>query len=102
MPSRLPISADEIEQAVKACDRETLAAPSSRATGSRTPRQLPKDERFTDALGVELELALERDQIGRPLCSRRHRRLSVICADERGAGEGGGVSRVVMVVPIAW
>ena len=33
-------------------------------------------------------LALERDRRGRPLCARRHRGLSVLGADERGAGQG--------------
>jgi histidinol dehydrogenase len=54
--SMLRISADEIEQAVKACDRETLAALgfARDRIESFHRRQLPKDERFTDALGVEL------------------------------------------------
>ena len=54
--SRLRITADEIAQAAKACDRETMAA-LELARGrieSFHRRQLPKDERFTDALGVEL------------------------------------------------
>jgi histidinol dehydrogenase len=54
--TRLRISANEIEAAVKACDRETLAA-LELARGrieSFHRRQLPRDERFTDALGVEL------------------------------------------------
>src|SRR5271156_1790078 len=54
--SGLRVSADEIEQAVKACDRETLAALefARDRIESFHGRQLPKDERFTDALGVEL------------------------------------------------
>jgi histidinol dehydrogenase len=54
--SRLRVSADEIEQAVKACDRETIAALelARERIESFHRRQLPKDERFTDALGVEL------------------------------------------------
>jgi histidinol dehydrogenase len=54
--TRLRISANEIEAAVKACDRETVAA-LELARGrieSFHRRQLPRDERFTDALGVEL------------------------------------------------
>ena len=54
--SKLRVSAGEIDQAVKACDRETVAA-LELARGrieSFHRRQLPKDERFTDALGVEL------------------------------------------------
>jgi histidinol dehydrogenase len=54
--SRLRIGESEIADALKACDRETLAALEF-ARGrieSFHRRQLPKDERFTDALGVEL------------------------------------------------
>ncbi len=52
----LQITPEEIESAVKACDRATLDA----LTFARDrieifhQRQLPKDERFTDAQGVEL------------------------------------------------
>ena len=54
--SKLRVSAGEIEQAVKACDRETVAALelARQRIESFHRRQLPKDERFTDALGVEL------------------------------------------------
>jgi histidinol dehydrogenase len=54
--SQLRIVGDEITQAVKACDRETLAALelARDRIESFHRRQLPKDERFTDALGVEL------------------------------------------------
>src|SRR5580700_2897224 len=54
--SRLRVSADEIEQAVKICDRETVAALelARDRIESFHRRQVPKDERFTDALGVEL------------------------------------------------
>src|SRR5689334_11286663 len=54
--SSLRVTAAEIEQAVKACDAATVGA----LTFARDRielfhrRQLPKDERFTDALGVEL------------------------------------------------
>ena len=54
--TRLRVRGDEITQAVKACDRETLAALelARERIESFHRRQLPKDERFTDALGVEL------------------------------------------------
>jgi histidinol dehydrogenase len=54
--SRLRVRGDEITQAVKACDRETLAALelARERIESFHRRQLPKDERFIDALGVEL------------------------------------------------
>ena len=54
--SRLRVSAGEIDAAVKACDPATLEALEF-AHGrieSFHRRQMPKDERFTDPLGVEL------------------------------------------------
>jgi histidinol dehydrogenase len=54
--SGLRVSAAEIDAAVKACDAETLEA--LRLARDRIEtfhlRQLPRDERFADALGVEL------------------------------------------------
>jgi histidinol dehydrogenase len=54
--SRLRVSETEIAVALKACDRETIAALelARERIESFHRRQLPKDERFTDALGVEL------------------------------------------------
>jgi histidinol dehydrogenase len=54
--SKLRVSEDEIAQAVKACDPKTVAALelARERIESFHRRQLPKDERFTDALGVEL------------------------------------------------
>ena len=54
--SRLRVSAEEIGAAVKACDPATLKALefARDRIESFHARQLPKDERFTDALGVEL------------------------------------------------
>jgi histidinol dehydrogenase len=53
---RLRIGEAEIANALKACDRETVAALelARERIESFHRRQLPKDERFTDALGVEL------------------------------------------------
>ncbi len=55
-PSRLRVSAGEIAAAVKACDAGTLDA--LKFARDRIEifhrRQLPADDRFTDALGVEL------------------------------------------------
>jgi len=54
--SRLRVSAGEIDAAVKACDPATLEALEF-AHGrieSFHRRQMPKDERFTDPLGIEL------------------------------------------------
>ena len=52
----LRIGADEVERAVKACDPATIEALelARDRIESFHRRQLPKDERFTDPLGVEL------------------------------------------------
>jgi len=54
--SRLRVSEAEIADALKACDRETIASLelARERIESFHRRQLPKDERFTDVLGVEL------------------------------------------------
>src|SRR5258708_11700378 len=54
--SALRVSAAEIDAAVKACDAATLDALNFARERIETfhRRQLPKDERFTDPLGVEL------------------------------------------------
>ncbi|MBL8570409.1 MAG: histidinol dehydrogenase [Phreatobacter sp.] len=55
-PETLRVSAEEIAAAVKACDARTLDALKLAADRIRAyhERQKPKDDRFTDALGVEL------------------------------------------------
>jgi histidinol dehydrogenase len=52
----LKVTADEIEAAYAACDRRALdaLALARERIEAYHRRQLPKDERFTDALGVEL------------------------------------------------
>ena len=55
-PDRLKVSADEIaaaEESVSASDREALVLARERIE-SHHRRQLPHDDRYTDALGVEL------------------------------------------------
>ena len=54
--SRLRVSADEIAHSMKACDSTTIGALelARERIESFHHRQLPKDERFTDSLGVEL------------------------------------------------
>ena len=54
--SRLRVTPEEIDAAVKACDPATLEALefARDRIDNFHARQLPKDERFTDALGVEL------------------------------------------------
>src|ERR1700731_4433188 len=55
-PGNLRVTRDEIDAAVKACDAETIDA--LKFARDRIEifhrRQLPNDDRFTDALGVEL------------------------------------------------
>jgi histidinol dehydrogenase len=55
-PSSLRVTAAEIDAAVKACDRPTIEALKFAHDRIETfhVRQMPEDERFTDALGVEL------------------------------------------------
>jgi len=52
----LQVTAEEIAAAVKACSRDTLDALELARSRIETyhRRQLPRDDRFTDALGVEL------------------------------------------------
>jgi len=54
--ARLRVGAGEIAAAIKACDRTTIEALEFARDRIEIfhRRQLPKDERFTDALGVEL------------------------------------------------
>src|SRR4051794_32750198 len=51
---RLRVTADEIAAAVQACDAKTIAALKFARDRIETfhARQMPKDERFTDPLGV--------------------------------------------------
>ena len=95
------VTAAEIDAAEKACNAEALAA--LKLARDRIEayhkRQKPADERFTDPLGVEMGDALDRDRGGRALRARRHRGLSLLGADERGAGQGRRLPRLVMVVP---
>ncbi len=55
-PDTLRVSAAEVAAAIKACDPATLDALTLAADRIRAyhERQKPKDDRFTDALGVEL------------------------------------------------
>jgi histidinol dehydrogenase len=55
-PTGLKVTADEIETAYAACDRRALDALALARDRIEVyhRRQMPKDERFTDALGVEL------------------------------------------------
>src|SRR5579871_6738550 len=99
--SRLRVSVGEIDQAVKACDRETVAALefARDRIESFHRRQLPKDERFTDALGVELGwrwTAIEAVGLYVPGGTAAYPSSVLMNAVP---AKVAGVARVVMVVP---
>jgi histidinol dehydrogenase len=97
----LRISAGEIEQAVKACDRETVAALelARDRIESFHRRQLPKDERFTDALGVELGWRWSSiESVGLYVPGGTAAYPSSVLMNAVPA-KVAGVDRVVMVVP---
>ena len=99
--SRLRISADEIEQAARACDRETVAALelARDRIESFHRRQLPKDERFTDALGVELGWRWSAiESVGLYVPGGTAAYPSSVLMNAVPA-KVAGVGRVVMVVP---
>ena len=99
--SGLRISAAEIEAAVKACDAATLDALSLARDRIETyhRRQLPKDERFTDPLGVELGwryTAIESAGLYVPGGTAAYPSSVLMNAVP---AKVAGVSRLVMVVP---
>jgi histidinol dehydrogenase len=98
---QLRVTAAEIEAAVKACDRQTLDA--LRFARDRIEvfhrRQLPKDERFTDALGVELGWRWSAiDAVGLYVPGGTAAYPSSVLMNAVPA-RVAGVPRVVMVVP---
>jgi histidinol dehydrogenase len=99
--SRLRIGETEIADAVNACDRETIAS-LELARGrieSFHRRQLPKDERFTDALGVELGWRWSAiESVGLYVPGGTAAYPSSVLMNAVPAMVAG-VSRVVMVVP---
>jgi histidinol dehydrogenase len=99
--SRLRVTGQEIEQAVKACDRETIAALefARDRIESFHARQLPKDERFTDALGVELGWRWSAiESVGLYVPGGTAAYPSSVLMNAVPA-KVAGVARVVMVVP---
>jgi histidinol dehydrogenase len=100
-PGELRVTAAEIEAAVKACDTETLQA--LRFARDRIEifhrRQLPKDDRFTDALGVELGWRWSAiDAVGLYVPGGTAAYPSSVLMNAVPA-RVAGVARVVMVVP---
>ena len=100
-PSRLRVSAEEIGAAVKACDVGTLDA--LKFARDRIEifhrRQLPSDDRFTDALGVELGWRWSAiESVGLYVPGGTAAYPSSVLMNAVPAGVAG-VGRVVMVVP---
>src|SRR5207342_3319788 len=100
-PGGLRITPAEIDAAVKACDTETLDA--LRFARDRIElfhrKQLPKDERFTDALGVELGWRWSAvDAVGLYVPGGTAAYPSSVLMNAVPA-RVAGVPRVVMVVP---
>jgi histidinol dehydrogenase len=100
-PEDLRISAGEIDAAVKACDTGTLDA--LKFARDRIEvfhrRQLPKDDRFTDALGVELGWRWSAiESVGLYVPGGTAAYPSSVLMNAVPA-RVAGVARVVMVVP---
>src|SRR6195952_1925999 len=100
-PGGLRVTPAEIDAAVKACDRETLDALkfARDRIESFHRRQLPKDERFTDALGVELGWRWSAiDAVGLYVPGGTAAYRSSVLMNAVPANVAG-VARVAMVVP---
>jgi histidinol dehydrogenase len=98
---RLRITRDEVEAAVKTCDAKTLDALT--LAGNRIEsfhrQQLPKDDRFTDALGVELGWRWSAiESVGLYVPGGTAAYPSSVLMNAVPASVAG-VARVVMVVP---
>jgi len=97
----LRVSADEIAAATAACDPKTIDALKLARDRIETyhRRQLPKDERFTDALGVELGWRWSAvDAVGLYVPGGTAAYPSSVLMNAVPA-KVAGVERVVMVVP---
>jgi len=100
-PSGLRVTAAEIDAAVGACDSATLDALKFARDRIEAfhQRQLPKDERFTDALGVELGWRWSAvDAVGLYVPGGTAAYPSSVLMNAVPAAVAG-VPRVVMVVP---
>jgi histidinol dehydrogenase len=100
-PEDLRVSAGEVDAAVKACDTNTLDA--LKFARDRIEvfhlRQLPKDDRFTDALGVELGWRWSAiESVGLYVPGGTAAYPSSVLMNAVPA-KVAGVGRVVMVVP---
>jgi histidinol dehydrogenase len=100
-PSALRVAIPEIDAAVKACDATTLDALKFARDRIETfhRRQLPKDERFTDPLGVELGWRWSAvEAVGLYVPGGTAAYPSSVLMNAVPA-KVAGVARVVMVVP---
>ena len=86
----LRVTPAEIDAAVKACDADDARRAEIRPRPHRglSPPATAEGRALHRRARRRARLALERDRGGRALCAGRHRRLSVLGADERGAGQG--------------
>jgi histidinol dehydrogenase len=99
--ARLRVTADEVEAAMKACDTPTLDALKFARDRIEVfhQRQLPKDDRFTDALGVELGWRWSSiESVGLYVPGGTAAYPSSVLMNAVPA-KVAGVARVVMVVP---
>src|ERR1700716_1674435 len=99
--SGLRVTADEVDAAVKACDAKTLDALKFARDRIEVfhQRQLPKDDRFTDALGVELGWRWSSiESVGLYVPGGTAAYPSSVLMNAVPA-KVAGVARVVMVVP---
>jgi len=99
--SRLRVRPEEIASAAKACDPATIAALEFARDRIETfhRRQLPRDERFTDALGVELGWRWSSiESVGLYVPGGTAAYPSSVLMNAVPA-KVAGVGRVVMVVP---
>jgi histidinol dehydrogenase len=99
--SGLRVSAGEVDAAIRACDAATLQALefARNRIESFHRRQLPKDERFTDALGVELGWRWSAiESVGLYVPGGTAAYPSSVLMNAVPA-KVAGVGRVVMVVP---
>jgi len=99
--NQLRVAADEIEDAAAACDPKTLAALELARDRIMAfhERQLPRDDRFTDALGVELGARWSAiDAVGLYVPGGSAAYPSSVLMNAMPA-RVAGVARIAMVVP---
>ena len=88
--ARLRVTAEEIAAAAAACAAQSARRAGFRARPHRgvSPPPVAAGRSLHRRARRRARLALDGDRSGRALCAGRHRRLSIVGADERGAGQG--------------